>query len=493
MTPEWLTRAWGLLDGSLSPPKHELNELDWKVALSPDKKRTAEHLSAFSNQPGGGFLVFGVEPTGIPITLEEQLLQTIINTLANLGRAALEPPIILEHAMGEYQGARLLFVRIPESPVKPVHLRGVGMEHSFIRSGGTTRKAARQEIGNLMINSRTPRWEELRASILLDNSVLVEKIDIQLILAMLARPKIATESELLSAMEAEKFIIREPSGGGYITNLGAIAAAKSLNEFPEISRKAIRVIAYNGLNKAKTKEERPGSRGYALGFQNLMKNLMGMLPQNEIISEGLRKRVNVYPEIAIREITANALIRQDFSITGTGPLIEIFDDRIEISNPGGLLPGKSLDRLIGAHPESRNEILARSFRLYRICEERGSGLQKAGLQAELFGLAALRFESGPNDFKVTIFAPRSYAEMSARERLEACYQHAVLKCLSDGVLTSASLRERLKMPEKQRSMVSDLITEALKLNLIKSSDPENVSRKFSEYVPFWADNLQISK
>jgi predicted HTH transcriptional regulator len=62
----WMTKALELLSASLVPPKHELNELDWKAALSPDKKRLTEHLSALANQPGGGYLVFGVDSAGTP-------------------------------------------------------------------------------------------------------------------------------------------------------------------------------------------------------------------------------------------------------------------------------------------------------------------------------------------------------------------------------------------------------------------------------------------
>ncbi len=76
--------------------------------------------------------------------------------------------------------------------------------------------------------------------------------------------------------------------------------------------------------------------------------------------------------------------------------------------------------------------------------------------------------------------------MSKRERLEACYQHSVLKYFSSSYMTNKSLRERLKMSEKQRSMVSVLIREALDLRLIKPADVENRSRKFGEYVPYWA-------
>ena len=482
----WMTKALELLRASLEPPKHELNELDWKAALSPDKKRLTEHLSSFANQPGGGYLVFGVDSAGKPSGVDEKTIETTVNQLANLGRAGLEPPIALDHTVEDYESVRLLFVHVLESAVKPVHLRGKGLEAAFIRSGGTTRKASRQEIGTLMLNSRTPRWEELHASVLLPDTEFITKLNVEPIFKMLERPATTTHEDSLTWMAGERFIVREPAGGGYVTNLGAIAVARTLADFTDLSRKAVRVVVYDGLNKAKTKQEKEGTKGYAISFQGLMQFIMLLLPQSEVIEQALRKKRTVYPEIALREIVANALIHQDFSITGAGPLIEIFDDRIEVSNPGGLLPSKRLDRLIGTQPESRNEQLARAFRRYKICEELGSGLLKAGLQVELYGLPPIEFSAEQNHFKVTLHAPRTFAKMSVRERLEACYQHAVLKYYSGGAMTNTTLRERLKMPEKQRSMVSVLIQEAIDKNLVKPADPDNKSRKFAEYVPFWA-------
>ncbi len=482
----WVSKTLNLLVASLEPPKHELNELDWKAALSPDKKRLTEHLSAFANQPGGGSLVFGVDNNGNPVGMDEAAVEKAVIQLANLGRAALEPALALDHAVEEFNGVRLLLVNVPESAVKPVHLRGKSLDEAFIRSGGSTRKASRQEIGTLMLNSRTPRWEELHASMLLDNAELAASLNAEPIFSMLERPIAASSEEMLAWMAAERFIIRDPAGGGYITNLGAIAAGRKLADFPDLSRKAIRVMVYDGLNKATTKLEREGTKGYAISFQGLLQFVMSLLPQSEIVEQTLRKKRTVYPEIALREIIANALIHQDFSVSGAGPLIEIFDDRIEVSNPGGLLPSKQLNRLIGTQPESRNELLARAFRRYKICEERGSGLLKAGLAVELFGLPPIEFVADKNYFKVTLQAPKTFAKMSVRERLEACYQHAVLKHYSGSALTNTTLRERLKMPEKQRSMVSVLIQEAVDKHLIKPADPDNKSKKFAEYVPFWA-------
>ena len=248
---------------------------------------------------------------------------------------------------------------------------------------------------------------------------------------------------------------------------------------------------YEGRDKSKCRNETEGQIGYALSFQRLFLYICNILPTSEVIEKALRVRKPMYPELALREILANAMIHQDFTVTGAGPMVEIYSDRIEISNPGKLLPTKTIERLIGTQPESRNEKLARSFRMYKICEERGSGLIKAGRAVEFYGLPPIKFEQGANHFKVTLYAPRNFAQMTSAERINACYQHAVLQYLSSSALTNKSLRERLKMPEKQRSMVSVLIQEALEKKYIVAANPENKSKKFTEYIPKWASKKVI--
>ena len=482
----WINKARSLLEASLQPPSQELNEIDWKSGLSPVKKRLTEHLSALSNYPGGGFLIYGIGSSGELKGVTSEQTEEILNMLSNLGRNALEPAITIDHSVETFDECRLLFVHIMESEIKPVHARGSTIESAFIRCGGTTRKASRQEIGKMMQNSRTSTWEEQRASVLMVDKEMLGALNTEPLFEMLERPMPATQEEMLDWMGSEGLINREPSGGGYITNLGAISAARKLSDFADLCRKAARVIVYRGLSKSVTVRDQEGTFGYAIGFQGLLRWISGIVPQSHVIEQALRTKIPVYPPIALRELIANALIHQDFTITGTGPLIEIFDDRIVISNPGGLLPSKKLDRLIGTQPESRNDRLARSFRRYRICEEQGSGLLKAGIEIELYGLPPMEFSSDSNSFKVTLFSPRTFSSMSPHERLEACYQHAVLKYYASSTMTNKSLRERLKMPEKQRSVVSLLIQEAIDMGRIKNAKPQSKSRKYAEYVPAWA-------
>jgi ATP-dependent DNA helicase RecG len=211
------------------------------------------------------------------------------------------------------------------------------------------------------------------------------------------------------------------------------------------------------------------------------------MPRREFINDyGLRETASLYPKIALRELIANALVHQDFSITGKGPMIEAFTNRIEISNPGRLLASKKIDRLIGTNPESRNDLLASAMRRYRICEERGGGLIKAVKSLEDIGAPPLLFEEGENYFKVTIFSARGFNEMTPKERVDACYQHAVIRSISGVAMTNDSLRARLKLASSYIETVSAVIAEAIAAKRIKVKGLEERHPLMSEYVPYWA-------
>src|SRR5262249_30630504 len=160
---------------------------------------------------------------------------------------------------------------------------------------------------------------------------------------------------ILERLEAERIINRQASDSFDICNVGAILFAADLQAFGRLARKAPRVIIYRGDSRIETIKEQSNVKGYATGFESLLNYVYDQLPQNEQIERAFRSAVRMYPAIAIRELVANALIHQDFNLTGTGPMIEIFSDRMEISNPG--LPLIDPLRFIDEPPRSRNETL----------------------------------------------------------------------------------------------------------------------------------------
>ena len=88
--------------------------------------------------------------------------------------------------------------------------------------------------------------------------------------------------------------------------------------------------------------------------------------------------------------------------------------------------------------------------------------------------------------RVTIYALRSFNEMTKEERLRATYQHACLQWVSNHRMTNSSLRKRFGISEENSAMVSRLMADAPDAQLIKPFDPKSTSRKQSQYLPFWA-------
>ena len=322
----------------------------------------------------------------------------------------------------------------------------------------------------------------------------LERLKVEKIISLLDYPSYFDLLELplpenrdgiIEALSDDGLIQACPAGGWDITNLGAILLAKRFTDFPGLSRKAVRVIQYRGTDRTKTIKEQLGEKGYAAGFEGLVGYINGVLPSNEIIGQALRKTVPIYPELAIRELVTNALIHQDFFVTGAAPTVEIFEDRIEITNPGK--PLVSTARFVDTPPRSRNETLASLMRRFRICEERGSGIDKVISQVELFQLPAPLFEA-PGEFtRSVLFVHKDLKDMSKCDRIRACYLHACLCYVTRRGMTNATLRKRFGIADQNAADASRLLKEAVEDGKIVIGDPSAGTRSRT-YLPFWASS-----
>lgn len=363
----------------------------------------------------------------------------------------------------------------------PIKFKGI----EYIRVGSYKKKLSEfPEKARIIWNkSKAKTFEKDLAISNQTADYILKVIDYPSIFELLNLPLPTNKHSIIEKLVQEKLIIEK--GHSYsITNLGAILFAKDINEFDQLSRKAIRVIKYKGKDRTNTEKEQSGKKGYATGFEALIDYIGSVLPSNEEIIKAIIEETKMYPLLAVRELVANVLIHQDFSITGTAPMVEIFKDRIEITNPGK--PLISPLRFIDHKPQSRNEKLEHFMRRIGICEERGSGIDKVIFQCEVFQLPAPEFIDGENFTRVILYSPKTLREMDKQDKIRACYQHCCLKHVSGSIMTNKSLRERLGVAKGNYPIVSRIISDSLKSNLVKDYDPSNRSRKYAKYLPFWA-------
>ncbi len=487
-----MTRASRAVE-ELVPALLATGEREW-VELkhnNADPTEIGEYVSALANsaaleQTPFAYIVWGIEDGTrrvVGTAFRPETAKTGNEDLEAWLLRNLNPRVDVRFAEGSLDGERIVVLEVPAATHQPVRFLG----NEYLRVGSYKKKLKdypekERRLWGLL---QTERFEEGLALFAVPAAELPMLLDVP---AFFETLKLATPSSpeaIPERLVEERLIVRRDDGRFDITNLGAIAFARDLNRFETLRRKAFRFVKYKGRGRTEAEGEIGFTRGYAAGFEEIVGRVMEALPHNEAIEDALRVSIGMFPRIAVRELIANAMIHQDFAPGGTGPMIELFDDRLEIRNPG--LPLIDTLRFIDHSPRSRNERLADLMRRIGICEERGSGIDKVIAAIETYQLPAPEFRTDPATTISILYAHHLKASaMTRQDRVRACYQHACLCFVANSVMTNASLRKRLSISESNYPLASKILADTLSEKLIKRFDPTDKSRKHAKYVPFWA-------
>ena len=445
-----------------------------------------ERISALSNSAcimnqDFGYLVFGIEDT------THNILGTSFKAKSHKkGNEELEmwlvtrlkPRIDFQIYEFDYDSKHISLFVIPAAKTQPIEF----FHQAYIRVGSYTKKLNDfpEKQAKIWRNSGKPFEMEI-AKEGLSVSDVIKYLSTETYFDLLKIPYQTKKKGVIEKLMEDNIIVKVHSKYA-ITNLGALLFAKELKDFETVERKSVRVIVYKGTNKVETVREQIGAKGYALGFEGMVTWINGQLPANEEIGKALRTESRMYPEVAIRELVGNLLIHQDLNSKGF-PMIEIFTDRIEFTNPGE--PIVNPDRFIDAY-NSRNDKLADLMRRMGFCEEKGSGMDKVFYYNEIYQLPPINVLIVEGKTRVAIFAYKILNDLDKKEKIRACYQHACLKYVSNDKMTNQSLRDRFKIEDQNAATASRIIKDALEEGVIKLEDPENKSRKYTKYIPYWA-------
>ncbi|MHA1911924.1 MAG: ATP-binding protein [Candidatus Kariarchaeaceae archaeon] len=478
----------GVLSELIALPK-ETEWVEFKHNNS-NPKEIGEYISALSNSATlcgktNAYLIWGIsdKDNAIVGTTFKPKQERIGNEeLENWLLQHLNPKIHFQLIEIYVSDMLISIIEIPQATHTPTQFQGV----DYIRVGSYKKKLKDfQEKERLLWRSfeKTPFEIQIAATSLNDSDVL-KLIDYPSYFQLLDIPLPENRDNILSRLAKDHMIEQLENKKWNILNQGAMLFAFDLSNFRHLSRKALRVVIYEGNARVQTKREYPGSKGYAVAFEGVIGFLKDILPEYEVTGDPIRKTVPMYPEIAIRELVANVMIHQDFTMTGAGPMVEIFQDRIEITNPGQ--PLVDVQRFLDTPPQSRNEALASFLRRIGICEERGSGVDKVVFQTELFQLPAPLFEVVGGQTRVVLFAHKAFAEMDKADRIRACYLHSCLQHVQRKQLTNSSLRVRFGIEKKNAAQVSRVIKDTLDAGVIRNYNSSSESKRHACYIPFWA-------
>ena len=455
----------------------ESERLEFKAAGGGEfnKGRICEYCVGIANV-GGGHLLLGVAEKSGRIVGTKAIGNVVKMREFIHGRTEIRVKIREEILSGK----RIVVFEIPPRPSGKAY-RCDG--RYFTRIGQELMKMSDEELKKIHFEGKEP-WEQDVALQGCGVEGVLQLLDSREFFGFLERPYPSDSSNVLGELE-RRDLIQDDGGGRYsILNKGALLLANDLRDFPDLSRKALRVITYGEEGKVgNPTSDTIDYRGYAVGFERMVEGVMERLTRGEIIKGPLRHERKLVPEVVMREILANALVHQDLELAGIRPTVSVYQNRVSITNAGAPIvdPKRIID-----YSQSRNEQMMDLMRMFGICEERGSGIDRVIAEVEKFQMPAPDFLGEGNQTEVIVYGARPFSDMSREDKLRSCYQHCVLLYVSSRKMTNKTLRERFALDARQSSMVSQIINAAMEQKLVKRDTDGKESRKYAKYVPFWA-------
>jgi ATP-dependent DNA helicase RecG len=223
----------------------------------------------------------------------------------------IEPRLQIDLEDFEFEGKQFSVLSVEPSYERPVRFSGF----EFIRIGENRRPLSEfpEHERALWLATGRRRFESAIAASNISMEDILEKLDPTPLFDLAGEPRTTNILEIVRKMQSYGFLTDNMEGQYNITNLGAILLARDLKLFPSISGKSVRIVRYLGRDKSRSDYEQEGKKGYAVGFSGMIQFLLERLPKEEKYISGVRRMVPIYPETAIRELIANALIHQDFT------------------------------------------------------------------------------------------------------------------------------------------------------------------------------------
>ena len=458
----------------------DLAEFELKSAEGGFPKSTVESISAFANTHGGT-IIFGIRERGGFHAFDIDA-KTIQSHCAQAARELVEPPQAVEISILRFEEKNVVVLDVPEASItdKPCYVKKLGrLQGSYIRTGDGDHKMSPYEIDRFLENQHRIARNDISTVV----DATIEDLDRTLLSGWLSRVR-ATSFGRSQGMDDEALMANRRVVA--VDNEGVIRPTISgllaLGTYPQAFFPRLNVVftAYPSARKGEI-----GVRGER--FTDSL-SIDGPIPtmvvdsvravsrnmrHGAIVKGALREDVPDYPLAAIREAVANALMHRDYSVEacGTPVSIDLYPDRLEVSNPGGLFGSLTVERLGGrGATASRNQFLSRILedvpytdydgRVGRVVENRGSGYPTISRELEDALLPAPIAQSTLDQFDLT-FRHRRMTEQEDTGYSRSNVEDAILSFLSEkGSASSAEIAHASGMTQKTiRRYLSSLMEE----------------------------------
>ena len=441
----------------------ECTEYDFKVMLEEKKPKSwLKSVSAFANGLGGS-LFFGIDNDGIVKGLDD--VQHVCEIISSRIRDYMDPLPEVEMIPHDVDGLHILQLKVNAGHYTPYYYVGDGQRIAFVRVGDESMPATAEQMVRLVLKGSNKTFDSLATDYKAEDNTFV-------ILANTFKKRTTQEWN-------KKFLV----SFGLVTNSGVLTNAGALfaDDCP-LWQSRLYCTRWDGKDKSDAINDAEFTGNILL----LLREAMNFVKSNtrrgwEKLPNG-RKNKPEYAERAVLEAMVNHFIHRDYTVMGSEVHLDIYDDRLTITSPGGMYNGMLIQDLdiADVSSERRNPILANVMAQLDYMEKRGSGLTRIcnetkaleGYRDEL----KPKFKSTPTQFQTVIFASSDTqnvgdhdGDMSETKLPER--QHKILNLIKESpTITGKQMSETLSV--SQRTIERDL-SALQKIGVLKRKGMDN--------------------
>lgn len=459
---------WKKLVEEALQDKAEYNFLDFKLDLSEKNERIKEHINAFGNLEEGGCFVFGVREY-VPVGITSEW-DSIITKISHLANGTQEPSLSIDAFPLTINERRLLCIHILPGMSKPVFIKDrapLGGAACFKRTGSSTVSMSIQEIKDLLISATSHYYDESIAQ-----DAKIEELDFDKLTQLLPQleTKNYTSQKNITVLTDYRILTKRKDALG-ITVAGWLCFSKQPQMHRQFRNAYIELQIFQGtardtpIKKYEIKGSLPQQMEQAV--QLLQQNIW-LIPK----IQGVRREdVPAYESKVLREVIANSLVHRDYGKMHQPVKVAIFDNRIEVENPGNLMPGLTIYNLIHKR-DWRNPLLAELMKKFGFGEMDGQGIDRLYAATLFLKVPPPVFINNENSFSVTLSAPKEFEEFTPEEKR---FMVIILAIMHDQV-DNQSIRNCFGISsEKASTLIKAMVTD----NILQAS---SFSRKYAKYI-----------
>ena len=373
----------------------ESKNIEYKVTLPDKSEKYMKTIIAFSNTQGGKLIVGVDDKTHKVVGVENDILFEVMDRIANAVSDSCEPQIIPDIEPQTVDGKTVIVVSVEAGKNRPYYLKSKGKESgTYIRVAGTSRQAFPEKIKELEMEGARISWDELTCVGYPVTEEATEKLckDIERFREKARMPERVVKKEQLINWK----ILKQSEGQLLATNAYALLTS---DYFPFSKTQC---AVFKGTDRAVFLDKREFTGPIYQQIEDAVEFVLRNIRLGATIESLVRKEKYELPPEAIREMIINAHCHRNL-LDESCIQVAIYDDRLEVTSPGGLYNGLTYEEIMNGHSKIRNKGIANIFGQMGLVEAWGSGIKRIFNAAEEYGLPRPKIQEFDNMLRVELF------------------------------------------------------------------------------------------